>query len=605
VWLRFALVQFASRRPLKRPSSLNATIGRFVVKLSSSYYRRIMSCLLILIYAIFVATLRAVASTSYLSPEAITTHVIFAPRCSTIIYSSNRTGPIRPLIVDMKDPENPREFSIKIEGSQDFIAQALAPDCRTLALVSDHAGDGMFDVFLFDFRRATLRRIDSTQGTDEGKPVFAHHRTLLAYLIDGQPALYDYGRAKALQVVENSHRFQSLTWSEDDRSLFLEDERFDIWQYVVRTAVSRKVWSGTRPGYFTRTPFEFRHRLLFTADERTAFRQIYSLDLRTGALKRVYATEHDQFSPEELSDGNVIFRSDIGGNFVAVEILMGKGSLRSPANGVVYNFSLAFRQPLLLYSNDHLPTDLYWFDGRTLKPLIRRHFSSRQPAAITIHNRSGASNFLYMPSKKPRALLVWLHGGPHEQVSPRYNLYFDFLLQDNIAVYAVNYPGSTGFGKSYAMFGKSDPELLQIQLRSIDDDIDQLSHRMPALSLRMLVGVSYGSLIVHRLIAEHPELTSVVDFSGIATEPATFDALNGKRSSLSMLFVYGDNDPYSKSPERKGLISFYQTRARVSILVLPDEGHYIGRRDSIDAILRAIDAILGLSQGRANQHHFN
>ncbi len=103
-------------------------------------------------------------------------------------------------------------------------------------------------------------------------------------------------------------------------------------------------------------------------------------------------------------------------------------------------------------------------------------------------NANGMTNFLYLPSKAPRAWVIWLHGGPHEQVSPRFNLYFDFLARRNIAVYAINYPGSTGIGNSYALSGKSEQESIQVQLPAIERDIEQLRQLHPEISSIMLVG---------------------------------------------------------------------------------------------------------------------
>ena len=78
------------------------------------------------------------------------TRAIFSRACSTIVYSSNRGGFIRPFMVDMKNPLRPRVSAIEIKEPRNFIAQSLAPDCRTLAMVSDRGGDGLFEIFLYD-----------------------------------------------------------------------------------------------------------------------------------------------------------------------------------------------------------------------------------------------------------------------------------------------------------------------------------------------------------------------------------------------------------------------------------------------------------------------
>jgi hypothetical protein len=59
-----------------------------------------------------------------------------------------------------------------------------------------------------------------------------------------------------------------------------------------------------------------------------------------------------------------------------------------------------------------------------------------------------------------------------------------------------------------------------------------------------------------------------------------------------MLFIYGENDPASRTPSRIALLHRYESRARVSRLVLRQEGHDIGHRDSVDLILKALSGFL-------------
>ena len=520
------------------------------------------------------------------------THVIFSQACSKIVYSSNRDGFVRPFLVEMKNPAEPRVSEIDIGESRDFIAQSLAPDCRTLAMVSDHGGDGLFEIFLYDLQRSSLRKVTGTPGSDEGKPLFAPRAQLLAYLADGRLSLYDYVQARRSPVPEVSQRFQTIIWSDDGASLFLEDERSDIWRYDVASSKFYKLWTAPQSGLFVRTISEHRQHLFFNSDQETAFRQIYDLDLKTASLKRLYPTQHDQFSPEQLNDGRYTFRTNVDGSFIALELVNGKPQVRSPTTGVVYGFSLAFGPPLLLYSNDHLPANLYWFEKGRLKPLIATGLEARQPDAILIRNSSGVANFLYLPSQAPRGLLVWLHGGPHEQVSPQFNLFFDFFARKNVAVYAINYPGSTGFGKDYAMYGRSPEEVIPIQVQSIDRDISQLRRLRPTLRPLVLVGVSYGSVLAHLVAATHPEFNRLIDFSGVAGQRTVPDPGSKSHIYPSALFIYGADDAFSKTSDRTALLARYESHAKVSRLVLPQEGHYIDRRDSIDCILMSLDAFL-------------
>ena len=55
------------------------------------------------------------------------------------------------------------------------------------------------------------------------------------------------------------------------------------------------------------------------------------------------------------------------------------------------------------------------------------------------------------PHSKPERIVLWWHGGPGENVSPRFNPYFHELTRRGFTVWAINYPGSTGRGAAYEM----------------------------------------------------------------------------------------------------------------------------------------------------------
>ncbi len=208
---------------------------------------------------------------SYLSPEVLNSHVVFSAGCSKIIYSSNRNGLVRPFIVDMKNPAHPRVSAIEINESGDFVAQSLAPDCRTLAMVSDRNGNGLFEVYLYDLVQRTLQSIANRPEVDEGKPVFAPRDRILSYLSGSQLSLYDYANSVHLKVPSTSEKFKSVTWSESGSSLYLEDEATDIWQYDLQSQQFRKTWNAPRMSYTPRAISQRNKHLLFASDHESDY----------------------------------------------------------------------------------------------------------------------------------------------------------------------------------------------------------------------------------------------------------------------------------------------------------------------------------------------
>jgi hypothetical protein len=535
-------------------------------------------------------------TTAYLSPEVLNSHVIFSKGCPRIIFSSNRYGPVRPFVVDMTNLARPQVSALSIDEPGDFIAQSLAPDCQTLALVTDHNGSGLFDVYLYDLRRQTLHNIRSAPSLDEGHPVFfGPGGRFLAYLAKGNLFLYDRMRSSHLAPPPRPTRFQSITPSENGDGLYLEDEATNIWRYEMQPPWFRRIWNAPRLSYSPRMLFERRGHLLFVSDHESDFAQIYDLNLRDKSVKRLYASQHDQYSPRTVSDRRYIFRTNIDGNFVAGELKDGTYASLSPASGVVYDFSLDFGTPLLLYSDDQLPTSLVRMTSEGPAPLLPSTFEVSQPTAIPVRNADGMTNFLYLPAKAPKGWLIWLHGGPHEQVSPRFNLYFDFFVKKGLAVYAINYPGSTGMGNSYELRGVGEAQSIQIQLSAIDRDISQLRQLHHEISSLTLVGVSYSTILGHLLLPRHPEIIRFVDFSGVAAVGMVPPLAAGTRPYPPILFVYGENDFALRQPGRLKLMSEYESRSVARRLILANEGHFIQRRGDIDTILREMDRFLGPS----------
>jgi dipeptidyl aminopeptidase/acylaminoacyl peptidase len=576
----------------------NPTSTRAFARLRSRFarLRALIVTVAVLAVSVNVSAAMPQESVSYLSPEVLSSHVIFSRACSRIIYSSNRDGLLRPFVIDMTNPEHPQVSAVRISEPRDFVAQSLAPDCRSLAMVSDRNGNGLFEIYLYDLKQSAVQRVSVRPELDEGKPVFAPRGRLLAYLSGGHLALYDYAKAVPLEVANLPERFTSVTWSENGARLYLEDGWSNIWEYDLQTSKFREIWNAPRLSYSPRAISQRGKHLLFASDHESDYNQIYQLDIGSGMLRRLYDSPHDQHSPVELDPDHYTFRTIVDASFIAAELRGGKCRALTPSTGVVYDYSLEFGKTLAMYSNDRLPASLYWVEGDKLTSLLPRGDNSRrQPDAIPIKNAGGMTNFLYLPSKAPSAWLIWLHGGPHEQVSPRYNLYFEFFTKRNIAVYAINYPGSTGIGTSYALGGKSEAESLGVQLPAVERDIAQLRQLHPEIKSYMVAGVSYGSILGHLLVAKHKEITHLVDFSGIADSTRVPSVGSNGRYYAPMLAIYGENDFAMRNPARNDLLSRYEKHSSVSRLILTDEGHFIQRRGDIDKILHRLDAFVAPS----------
>jgi len=198
-------------------------------------------------------------------------------------------------------------------------------------------------------------------------------------------------------------------------------------------------------------------------------------------------------------------------------------------------------------------------------------------------------NLVYRPDGPARGWVVWLHGGPHEQVSPRYNPYFDALVRQGLGVVALNYPGSTGVGNEYELRSVLRGRL-ERQLDTITRDLEQVRALHPDFDAYYLVGVSAGSVVAQGLLGrDAARVRGLIDFSGIATEGDL--GLDASAESLwpPALFIYGALDPYAEGAERKRLLALHRDHAAARDVVIDREGHYISRRSSVEQILREIE----------------
>jgi predicted esterase len=515
----------------------------------------------------------------------VNSRVIFAPQCGRVFFSSNRDGTIGPFGIDVA-AARPTVSRIAVPRDRDLILRSVSRDCSRFALVGDHGGNGIFDVYLVDLGRRTFDALTHAHGENTGEPQFSPLRPVLAYLDAGRLKLYDCQGRQTMPSATSPVEFTSLEWSADGGSVFLEDRTTNLWQYQPGDRVFRKVWQAPQRAYSPRLGYSSGRSLYFLSDHEGGVSQIYRLNLESSHLQRVAPSSHDQYSPLERPDG-LFFRTSVDGNFMALRLRAGRVDTLSPRRGVVYDFSLDFPKPLFVYAGAQEITSIYAVepDG-SWTDLLSPHPAVVQPAAREFRTADGMVHFVFARDSQPQHWIVWLHGGPREQVSPRFNLYFDYLTRLGYGILALNYPGSTGIGNEYELAGVPDTVRVKRQLAGIDGELTQARELYPGLNQYVLVGVSYGSAIGFLHALRHPsQVTRFIDFSGVTTRSTQPNLSDTPRNLPPTLSIRGANDPHQKTPARRALINARRRLARTTEVVLNDEGHYIGRRQSIRIIL--------------------
>jgi dipeptidyl aminopeptidase/acylaminoacyl peptidase len=141
---------------------------------------------------------------------------------------------------------------------------------------------------------------------------------------------------------------------------------------------------------------------------------------------------------------------------------------------------------------------------------------------------------------KPPVLLA-VHGGPTGQARPRYNAAHQYLLTRGIAVFDLNFRGSTGYGKQFARL--NDGRLRENELYDLADAIDWLAEQNEVDATRTAVmGGSYGGYLTMAAVTRLPDYFDAgVAFVGVSN---WITALEGASPQLkaSDRLEYGDID---------------------------------------------------------------
>jgi len=156
-----------------------------------------------------------------------------------------------------------------------------------------------------------------------------------------------------------------------------------------------------------------------------------------------------------------------------------------------------------------------------------------KPLEIWLRSRKGKLHqAVYFGPLAPTDVVLWLHGGPKENVSPRFNPYFHWLNRHGFGVLALNYPGSTGRGVQYE--GQFASNQLADALQAALDYL--WSHHVEKV---VSWSISTGHHVQLELIAHRFGVSAVIDQAGRDPRPLRAQAARQQIPSLSII---GRND---------------------------------------------------------------
>ncbi|MFN4113868.1 MAG: alpha/beta fold hydrolase [Sphingomonadaceae bacterium] len=297
------------------------------------------------------------------------------------------------------------------------------------------------------------------------------------------------------------------------------------------------------------------------------------------------------------------------------------------------------------------PTKAYIYDRRaktltefyTSRPeLVGAPLQPMHPVEITSRDGLTLPSYLTLPpgsdangdgvAEKPVPLVLMVHGGPWARDGYGYNPYHQWLANRGYAVLAVNFRGSTGFGKEFINAGN-----LEWGRKMHDDLIDAVNWAIEkgvtSADKVAIMGGSYGGYATLAGLTFTPETfacgVDIVGPSNLETlletippywapivaqfhermgNPNTPEglALLKERSPLyfadqikkPLLIGQGANDPRVKQSESDQIVeAMKKAGIPVTYVLFPDEGHGFAKPSNNIAFNAVTEAFLGTCLG--------
>lgn len=413
----------------------------------------------------------------------------------------------------------------------------------------------------------------------------------------------------------------------------------DIWLVDVKKG-TKKILTKHKGAEFWGSPrfSQDRKTVLALSDRGREFMSVVALDIASGKVTPIMATDHDIHSmalpPANKADPAnktaqfaVITTNEDGIDKVSVLHIDDKNKLvaqkKTELEGVVTALDVTDRADAAFVSleNAMLPPEVFRLDLSSAKS-ERVTFSAHAgvdssklvaPELISCKSFDGKMISSMYFQKKPadgekRPVVVMVHGGPESQAQPYFNPVTQWLTQAGYAVAAPNVRGSTGYGKTFAHL--DDVEKREDSVRDLSEVGKCIAARPDVDPKRIaLYGGSYGGYMVLAGLTLFPDQWAAgVDIVGIANfrtfleqtaayRRATREAEYGSlakdgalldkispihkldKIKVPLMVIHGTRDPRVPIGEAKQVAEGLQKRGLpVQLMTFEDEGHGLVKR---------------------------
>jgi dipeptidyl aminopeptidase/acylaminoacyl peptidase len=539
----------------------------------------------------------------------------WSPRGDWIFYSADRAG-------------NEREafYLISPDGTKE---RELLPPSESFRQFGGFSPDGSRIAYA------------ATPGGPEGSPAFDIH---LLDLESGKDRLVLKGRL-GLYVVswspKGTHVILSEARGEDASDVYLLDlqsgELATLFKPEIASDYGSFAWKPDGSGFYVTTDQDREHTGLAW----------YDLGGRT--LTWIETPDHDVEQVDLDHDGRYLVWTTNEGGYSAFHArdlqenrdLPDAETPKLPPG--IYGVRWAEGAPVLAVTvnGPQVPSDIWTWDLRngaggtgamratrsSMAGLDPESFAVPQALDFPASDGVMLHGLLYLPKgaagTKPPVLLG-VHGGPTSQARPGFNAVFQYLLSRGIAVFDLNFRGSTGYGKTFSRLDNG--RLRPNGVRDMAEALDFLKKdgRIDA-SRAAVMGGSYGGYMTFAALTAFPDrFRSGVSFVGVSNwitalqgaspqlkasdrieygdidnpkDRAFFEEISPihqvSRVKAPLMVMHGANDPRDPVTESDAFVEgIRQNGGEVEYLRFPDEGHGIRKLANRVAAYRRVAAFL-------------
>jgi dipeptidyl aminopeptidase/acylaminoacyl peptidase len=549
--------------------------------------------------------------------------------------------------------DSPPLFLTRVVGSNHPLAMtgdifAWSPGSSRIAYVTGTPGPEAAEA---DGDPMVITRYLYKPGASEGMTRFNDNRRLQIFMVD-------LVSQEPRPLTQDTYYNHSLAWSpKGDEILFVSNREADpdrVFNYDVfalniargdirrlsdtKSAEYQPAWSPdgarvamlatTRARTSSETTLEDTHVWVMKADSKDRREVGAAIDNRQGAPKWSGDGTWIYFTVQERGDTR-LYRVPAAGGGAPEAVVPAPGQRGSIgawslAKGGTLAFSMSTPEsPAEVYIQDAgaAPRKITSLNGdlvqaRTIAPVEAFTFTSADGKQVEAFLTKPAGQTA--ASKHP--LIVIIHGGPHGQQGPAFQLKAQVYAAKGWASLMVNYRGSTGYGQAFADAIFKDQN--GAEAKDVLAGVDAAIARYPWIDATRLgiEGGSYGGQLTNWIITQTDRFKAAIPTAGIANlvsfnytayyhdylavefgayphEPGVMDLL-WERSPIRYvqkvktptLVMHGENDndvPISEAEQ--WYIALKDVGVDTVLVRYPREGHGVSEpRHQVDALDRSI-----------------